>query len=255
MYILKNAVKNTTRNKSKNILICIIITVITICSCITLSIYKAGTNLVTTYKKTNALEVSLNLDMQKLRSASNEEKSSFSSISVDDIKNYANSNLIKDYYYALEASLSSNSINPVEDNKKPSNDEEDKPSDQSEEKKKFNMGDFRITAYSNFAYLSDFTDGNKKITSGKMVTGSSNENEIVISSSLASTNNLKVGDEVTFTLSDNEEETFTYKVIGIYSSTNEQSDNNFMQMNALNEANQIYANLSSIENILEKMNQ
>ena len=114
------------------------------------------------------------------------------------------------------------------------------------------MGDFRITAYSNFAYLSDFTDGNKKITSGKMVTGSSNENEIVISSSLASTNNLKVGDEVTFTLSDNGEETFTYKVIGIYSSTNEQSDNNFMQMNALNEANQIYANLPSIENILEK---
>ena len=252
MYILKNAVKNTTRNKSKNILICIIITVITICSCITLSIYKAGTNLVTTYKKTNSLEVSLNLDMQKLRSASNEEKSSFSSISVDDIKNYANSSLIKDYYYTLEASLSSNSINPVEDNKKPSNNEEDKPSDQNEEKKKFNMGDFRITAYSNFAYLSDFTDGNKKITSGKMVTGSSNENEIVISSSLASTNNLKVGDEVTFTLSDNEEETFTYKVIGIYSSTNEQSDNNFMQMNALNEANQIYANLSSIENILKK---
>lgn len=67
MYILKNAVKNTTRNKSKNILICIIITVITICSCITLSIYKAGTNLVTTYKKTNALEVSFNLDMQKIK--------------------------------------------------------------------------------------------------------------------------------------------------------------------------------------------
>ena len=250
MYILKNAVKNITRSKGKNILICIIITVITICSCIGLSIYKAGKNLVATYKKTNPLEVSFNLDMQKLRSASDDEKTNFQGLTTTDIEKYASSDLVKDYYYTLEASLSSDSVNAVEDNKRPSDD--DKLDNKDSDKKKFNMGDFRITAYSSFAYLTDFTDGDKKITSGKMVTGSSDENEIVISSSLASANSLKVGDEVSFTLPDDESATFTYKIIGIYSNSSEESDTNFMQMNALNEANQIYANLSSLKSILEK---
>lgn len=253
MYILKNSLINIIRSKGRNILICIIITVITTCSCIGLSIYKAGSNIVTTYKKTNPLEVSLNLDMQKLRNSSNDEKSNFKGLTVEDIKNYADSTLIKDYYYTLEASLSSSTINPVEDNKKDDNNDERMNNDKDkDDKKNFNMGDFRVTAYSNFAYLSDFTDGSKKITSGKMVTGSSDENEIVISSSLAEENNLKVSDEVTFYLPDNEDEEVTFKIIGIYSSTNEDSSNNFMQMNALNGANQIYTNLKSVETILGK---
>ena len=42
MYILKNALLNMTRRKGKNILIGIIITIITISSCISLTINKSG---------------------------------------------------------------------------------------------------------------------------------------------------------------------------------------------------------------------
>ena len=256
MYILKNAFKNITRNKGKNILICIIITVITICSCIGLSIYKAGENLVSNYTKTNPLEISFSLDMQKLRNASDDDKNNFKNLTVESIKEYADSKLIKDYYYTLETSLNSSSIEAVDDNKRPNKDENAPDNFENENKdndKKMNdMGDFRITAYSNFAYLSDFSEGNKKIVSGKMISKSSNDSEIVISKSLAEENNLKVGDEVEFTLPNNENEKISFKIVGIYSNTTENSNNNFMEINALNESNQIYTNLSSVENILNK---
>jgi len=110
----------------------------------------------------------------------------------------------------------------------------------------------RIAAYSNFAYLADFSEGNKKIVSGKMITKSSSDNEIVISKSLANKNNLKVGDEIEFNLPNNDDEKLKFKIVGIYSNTSEKNSNNFIEINALNEANQIYTNLSSIESILSK---
>ncbi len=76
------------RNKDKNFLIGVIITVIVLCTCIGLSIHKAGNNLVKTYRETNHLEVSFNLNMQNLRSASDDEKNKFQSLTIDDIKNY-----------------------------------------------------------------------------------------------------------------------------------------------------------------------
>ena len=124
--------------------------------------------------------------------------------------------------------------------------------DKENNKKMNNMGDFRITAYSNFAYLADFSEGNKKIVSGKMITKSSSDNEMVISKSLANKNNLKVGDEIEFNLPNNDDEKLKFKIVGIYSNTNEKNSNNFIEINALNEANQIYTNLSSIESILSK---
>src|SRR5699024_7495773 len=133
-----------------------------------------------------------------LRKASDDVKTNFQSLTVDQIKDYADSDLVKDYYYTLESSLSSSTINPVEDNERPS----DAPDDNNQEENNnfdkghgMDIGDFRITAYSNFAYLSDFTDGTKKITDGSMVTGSSTDDEIVISEDLAEENNLKVDDE------------------------------------------------------------
>lgn len=252
MYIIKNAFKNITRNKGKNILICTIITVITICSCIGLSIYKVGKNLVNNYVKTNPLEISFSIDMQKLRKASDDEKNSFKSLTVENIKEYANSQLVKDYYYTLESSLNSSSIEAVDDNKRPNSDMPEQFNDKDNNKEMDNMGDFRITAYSNFAYLADFSEGNKKIVSGKMITKSSSDNEIVISKSLANKNNLKVGDEIEFNLPNNDDDKLKFKIVGIYSNTSEKNSNNFIEINALNEANQIYINLSSIESILSK---
>lgn len=258
MIIVKNAFRNMLRNKGKNILIGIIITIITLCTCIALAIHQAGSNLVQTYKDTNPLSISFSLNMNELRNASDEAKSEFSSLSVEDVLTYGDSSLVKDYYYTLESSLSSDDISAVDDNVRPDMDDENIPDnvkkkDDKQEEFMGSMGDFRITAYSNFAYLSDFSDGVKKITSGSMITGNSDEDEIVISESLAEDNDLKVGDEVSFSLPDDDDVTYTFTVVGIFEETSSNTSSNFMEMNVLNSSNQIYANLSTVEKILDEV--
>ncbi len=250
MYLVKNAFRNMTRNIGKNILIGVIITVLTLCTCIGLSIHKAASNLVDTYIEKNPLEVSFSLDMSTLRNAADDEKTNFQSLTVDDIKKYADSSLVKDYYYTLESSVNSSSITAVVDNERPSDAPDDKGNNPRNDKMG-NFGDFRITAYSNFAYLSDFTNGTKKITDGSMVSGSSNEKKVVISSDLADENSLALNDEITLCLSNNDTKTFTYKIVGIYEDNSDSSSSSFMSMNTLNGANQIYANLSSVQEILD----
>ncbi len=255
MIIVKNAFRNMIRNKGRNLLIGIIITIITLCTCIALAIHQAGSNLVQTYKETNPLSITFSLDMNELRSASDDEKNEFSSLTVEDVKNYGNSDLVKDYYYTIEASLSSEEVDAVNDNVRPAKENENPPEDIVDEnnghgKGMGNIGDFRITAYSNFAYLNDFTDGNKKIVDGTMVSGDSDDNEIVISESLAEDNDIKVGDEVSFYLPEDEDTSYTFTVVGIFEDVNSDNTSNFMEMNALNSSNQIYANITTVEQIL-----
>lgn len=245
MYLFKNAFRNIIRSKGKNILIGIIITVVTICTCIGLAIHEAGDNLLKTYKKTNPLAISFNLDMNSLRNADDDTKTNFEGLTVADIIEYSDSNLVKDFYYTLESSISSDDISPIQDNERPTNDE-NRPNNKMQ-----SMGDFRITAYSNFAYLEDFENGIKKISKGTMVTGSSEDNEIVISKNLADENDINLNDSITFTLPDDGNTTFTFNVVGIYEDTSDNSSSNFMNMNALNSSNQLYANLNSIQKILD----
>lgn len=250
MYIFKNAFRNITRSKGKNILIGVIITVITAATCIALAIHSAGGNLVKTYMNKNPLEVSFNLNMQNLRGADDSTKTSFQSLEIEDIQKYADSNYVKDYYYTLESSVNGSNIEAVNDNEKPT-DEENSIPENNNKHMMGSYGDFRITAYSNFAYLDDFTSGTKKIVDGEMVSGSSSEEEIVISESLADANELKVGDSITLVLPNNEEQTFSFKIIGIYEENGDTTSQNFMGMNALNSSNQIYANLDSVQKILD----
>lgn len=250
MYLFKNAFRNTVRNKGKNILIGIIITVITICTCIGLSIHKAASNLVETYIKKNPLKISFQLDMSELRNAEDSVKNDFQSLTIDNIKNYADSKYVKDYYYTLETSVNGSNLTAVENNERPSDIPDDIPNGFKGNNQMGNVGDFRITGYSNFAYLDDFTNGTKKIVEGSMVTGSSEEKEVVISSDLASENNLKLNDEITLISTGDEEKSFTYKIVGIYED-NSDSSSSFMSMNALNGTNQIYTNLNNVQELLD----
>ncbi|MBO5138901.1 MAG: ABC transporter permease [Bacilli bacterium] len=251
MYIIKSAFRNMIRNKGKNTLIAVIMTIVILCTCVGLSINSAGENLVQIYKKTNPLEVSFKLDMQSLRGASDDVKNSFQSITIDDINEYVDSDYVKDYYYTLESSISSSSISPVEDNVRTSSDyNEGEDGRLGFNKKMQDAGDFRITSYSNFAYLDDFTSSIKKITSGQMIDDSFDGNIIVISEALAKENDLDIDSEITFYIPSNEDYTMTFKVVGIYEDNSLSDSDNFMNMNALNSSNQIYTNIESVQEIL-----
>ena len=254
MYILKNAWTNIVRGKGRNILIGIIIIVVTVSACIALSINKSGSKLVESYKTSNPTEITFSLDMMSLRGARQDNSElTVDSLDEDSIKEYGNSTYVKDFYYTYSSILSSSDIDPIDmsevfnstDNETDSN----KPEGFSNHKM-MNQGDFKFAAYSDVAYIENFINGTNKIISGEMFTNKSEDNVIVISSDLASENDLEVGDKVKFYDPDDEDTTFEFEIIGIYEDTSVSNDENFMNMNAMNSQNQIYTTVNAIKTII-----
>lgn len=252
MYIIKNAWTNIKRNKGRNVLIGIIITIVTISSYISLAIKTSSDNLVTSYKNSNPLEVTLGINMQNLRQ--NKADSSFEpipSLTVDDIKSYGESTYVKDYYYYYSVSLSSDDItalsmndffkeNDEENNNMPKMDKNDmKPSEE----------DFKFSAYSDIKYIESFIDGDNKIVEGEMFDSDTSDHVIVISSDLAEENDIEVGETINFYSSNNSDNKIELTVIGIYEDSTDNTEN-FMNMNAMVSSNQIYTTLAVMDEIL-----
>ncbi|MEI3529925.1 MAG: ABC transporter permease [Bacilli bacterium] len=253
MYIFKNAWINIKRNKGRNILIGIIITVITASSCIALAINKSGNLLVDSYKNSNPLEISFSLDQQQLRSLDDNAKNNFIMLTVDDIEKYGDSTLVSDYYYYKETSLSSNDIDPVSlenffNDDKP--DDDNNLTAKDGQKNDMKNGDFRITGYSDPAYITSFVNGTTKIKDGSMFAKDSKEDVAIISEALAEENELAVGDKITFYSTNDSEKEIELEIVGIFENTTDDSENNFMGMNMMNSDNQIYTTYNVINSIV-----
>ena len=78
------------------------------------------------------------------------------------------------------------------------------------------QGDFTITGYSSDSAMTDFIDGTSTITEGKMFASATNDSTCVISAELASYNDLSVGDKITLSNPNNEDETYKLTISGIY---------------------------------------
>ncbi len=256
MYIIKNAWINIKRHLGRNILIGLIVLVVALSSTVALSINTSGNKLIESYKNKNELEVSFKLDMSKLR----DENTTYTKLTVDDIENYADSDYVSSYYYTLDTSLSSDDIEAIDMNAKfEPKDNEDVPNEKMPDpgqgkENMTNQGDYKITAYSDSSYIENFINETSKITSGSMITSDDEENHIVISEELATQNDLEVGDEITFYLPSDSSITYTFKISGIFETTDDSSSEDFMNMKALNAQNQIYTTITAINNILEDDN-
>ena len=66
MYIIKNAFRNITRNKGRNILIGIILVVIGASCSVTLAIRQSANNIVKSYQEENKIEASISMDRRNL---------------------------------------------------------------------------------------------------------------------------------------------------------------------------------------------
>ena len=129
MYILKNAFISITRNKGRNILIGIIILVIACCSTITLAIKNTSTSLINSYKDAYEVEATIGFNRQNMKDkfdftnqdGMNDMKENFdnmSSLTVDEVKEYADSNYVLDYYYTVSSNVEAfDSIDAVVDYK------------------------------------------------------------------------------------------------------------------------------------------
>lgn len=252
MYILKNAYLNIVRSKGRNILIGIIIMIVTIGSCIAITINKSGNALVKTYKNSNPLEVSFNLDMMNYRDATDEEKESFELLDVDFIKEVGNFDIVDGYYYTLQSYLNSDSITAISYDelfkKSSETNEEIQETNNMPERKQMTGGNYTLIAYSDISYNEEFVTGDKKILEGTMINKDNTNNEIVISEELAAENNLSIGDTITFKNTNDETITYDLKIVGIYQIVSD--TNSGMNRMMTSSSNQIYTNLVVLNKII-----
>ena len=115
------------------------------------------------------------------------------------------------------------------------------------------QGDFTITGYSSDSAMKDFVDGSSSITEGEMFAEGTADNTCVISSELASYNDLAVGDTITLSNPNQEDETYTLTIAGIYETESTSDSASSMMggfMAGADSSNQIYVSYQTLETIL-----
>lgn len=293
MYIFKNAVRNITRNKGRNILIGIIIIVISAACSVTLAIRESANKIIKSYQEKNELEATISMDRRSLMNSfknEGENKSqedmintfnSIKSLTLDEIKKYADSKYVKNYYYTYELSVNAKDITEATDSlvkettetttetetkqfKSSSSNKPGMPPDgggyettrrttRTTTEKIFNEkaqeGAFKLIGYNSYESMSNFINGNYTIVDGEVI-NDFNSDSVVISEELATLNNLKVGDTMTIVDPKNEELTYDATITGIYKE-NTDSSNNMAKMFS-NSANEIITNTNFIQKILDQ---
>lgn len=115
------------------------------------------------------------------------------------------------------------------------------------------QGDATVVGYSSDAAMTEFLAGTSTITEGEMFEEGTSDNHCVISDELATYNEFSVGDTITIVNPNNEEESYTLTIVGIYS--NEQSGMSQTGMmggfsTATDSANQIYVSYNALSVIV-----
>ena len=273
MYILKNSIVSIIRNKGRNILIGIIILVIACSSTVTLAIRNTANRLVKNYEESHDIIATISFDRAGLdknfkggedaRKENIEAFNNIESFSIDDVKNYGNSDYLKGFYYLYATSLNSDTLSKatdsfeyeVEDRQTTTNSTTTTTGGDTgmgrgpggerhttvnnntttvitKSKEVFQSsrnltGDFEIDGYSSYDAMTDFVNGTYKITDGEMITDF-NGYECVISSELATLNETTVGSKISFKNPNNTDKTYEFTVTGIYTDNSNTDDTSNM---------------------------
>lgn len=94
-------------------------------------------------------------------------------------------------------------------------------------------GDFEIDGYSSYDAMTDFVNGTYKVTEGEMITDF-NSYECVISSELATLNEVTVGSKITFKNPNDNEKNYEFTVTGIYTDNSNTDDTKNMYSGSAN---------------------
>jgi putative ABC transport system permease protein len=273
MYIIKNALKSISRSKGRNILIGIIIMVIAVSSCIALSIRNSANEIVSAQKESFAITATVGIDREAMRTNSQSSGSdmktlmeSIPALTVDQLKNYADSTYVKSLNYSVTTSMDSSNITAVSNSTATTattaaaaasktaasastgGNSNGTTAGQGGDMNAQSAGDFRVIGYSSTAAMTGFISGTSKITSGAMFSDSDTSNVCVVSDELASANSLAVNSTITLTNPNDTTQSYTYKVVGIYTDT---STSEGSQMNMFSDsANRIITNYTAANNMI-----
>ncbi len=285
MYIFKNAFVSIWRNKSRNILIAIIITVIAAACTVGLAIRNSAQTIVKAYIDKNTYEATIVLDRKNIVSSfeggddsweENIEKfNEIKNLTVDEINTYGDSDYLSSYYYTYSIGMDSSNINEATDqiekkttettttrrqyspgisggpNMPPGGGSSTTTTTKTKEEQIINSnivdGEFNIIGYSSYASMNDFISGDYSITSG-YVDDDFASNSCVINSELAILNELQLGDTITLVNPDNDDLAYELVVTGIYEDNSTESSKMSMYSSSVNK---IITNNTFIETILK----
>lgn len=273
MYILKNAMKGISRSKGRNILIGMIVFIISFAACISLSIRAASDKAAEEAKEGLSVTAQISVDRKNMMAGMENKEDRQAALegaqdlSLEELEIYAEAESVSDFYYTASASLNGSTLEAI-DLTGSSQEEGTQEGAQNEgpgfpqaggqsEPQRGNMGtqgDFTVTGYSSDSAMTDFVNGTSSITDGEMFAAGSSDNTCVINDELASYNDLAVGDTITLSNPNNEEETYTLTISGIYEKeTGEDSSSGIMGgfMAGADSSNQIYVSYATLAGILE----
>lgn len=271
MYIFKNALINIFRTKGRNILIALIILAISVSATLGLSIRQAAETAKNESLEALNITAQISVDRNSIMKNSGSDKSSYSSalsntssLTIDDMKIYAEAESVNTFYYSESISLNgSDGFDPV--NTSTSNDEtttsftySNKGTIGSSSNAGFSrgsmgtQGDFTLIGYSSQDAMTDFANGTTTLTSGSMFDENTANLDCLISDELASFNNLSVGSTIVVTNPNVETETYTLNIVGIYNNSQSSvttSSNMRGFSTSTDPANQIYLSVNAVNAI------
>ncbi|MEO4053772.1 FtsX-like permease family protein [Solibacillus sp. CAU 1738] len=208
MYILKNAMKNIKRNKGRNLLMAIVMGIIAVTCVIALIINGATSSIITDYKNQFGSEVNVELDYEKIYESG--DMNNLPTATIEELKGYANSDYIKDYYFYLEAPAVSNNITSI-------NQEENSGIQGSDGAvgggPDLGQPNLKVIGSTSYQLFEEFKKGERKIINGRIF---ENDNEVVISEDLAKLNKLKSGDTIVLRSIADVEKDIPLTITGIY---------------------------------------
>lgn len=234
MFILKNAMISITRNKGRNILIGVIILVIACACTVTLAINNTAKDLINSYESAYDKELTISFNRENMMQDvdfSNKDNmedakdkfNNIASLSIDDVKSFAESDHIENYYYTYNISLNGNNIEKAENELE--NNDTKRPNMSGG---RFNFGgssyDFTLNGYSSLDAMSEFVEGTYEMKELALNAWdiAFDGNYIFINEELASYNSLSLNDKIK--LEDESGLTYEFEIIGIYKENESSSE-------------------------------
>ena len=284
MYVIKNALRCIGRAKGRQVLIGIIVLVIALSACLGLSIRQAAENAKTETIEGMSVTATISYDrgamMSEMRPPEQGEggqsggfdRENFaqmmgnaSELTLEEYQTYAEASSVKNFYYELTASLNgSEDFEPVTTETETEDEDSDSENGTSfpggfpggsfggrGDRVMMAQSDFSIVGYSGEDAMTSFVNGTATVTEGEVFTEQGKDNQCIISEELATYNDIAVGDTVTLTNPNDEEQTYTLTVTGLYSDSSA-NENSFsiMGSTATDPANKIYMSYTSLAAIL-----
>lgn len=120
-------------------------------------------------------------------------------------------------------------------------------------KRDMNSGDFSIVGYSSDSAMTSFIDGTASIVNGAVFEEGTSSYDCIISEELATYNSTSVGDVITLSNPNSEDETYDLTVVGIYSDSS--SNEGFQMMPNSDPANEIFMSYNALNSIISASNE